>query len=131
MAEQTEIEKLQDKFDFLEMKFDELSGKHGGKPKVKANPKFNYKDEHGIDYMKEVEIKSNMSNVKEGAKQLIPNKVILLPTKENPFHEQGVEFECDAALAETHIRRGFATHVRTKEENDKLNAKAKSAAKAE
>lgn len=114
-------ESTEDKVAMLEMQLAELSGKAIGKPKVKANPDFSYK-EKGVEHFNEEPITSGMQGVGATAKQLIPNKVILLPTKENPFHEQGKEFECDSKLAETHIQRGFAVHVRTKEEDDKLKS---------
>ena len=122
----------EDRIAYLEMQLAEVLGKTPGKPKVKARPDFDYKKEHGVDLMDEVPLPASLVNPKNpDAKMLIPAKVILMPTKENPFHTQGEEFECDAALAETHIRRGFATHVRTMDEHAKKlkNDAAKEAAK--
>lgn len=121
MAEDKKIS-AEDRITMLEMQLEELSGRSGRLPKPKANPEFSYKEDHGVEHFVETPIDSNMQGVASGAKQLIPAKVILLPTKENPFHKQGEEFECDSRLAEEHIRRGFAKHVRTKEEHEKLVA---------
>lgn len=119
LAENSE---LKDEVEYLKMQLAELTGKSVGLPKVKPVPDFSYAEEHDVEHFIPTAIDSNMQGVSSSAKQLIPNRVILKPTKENPHHEQGKEFECDSRLAEDHIRRGFAVHVRTKEEDDKLKS---------
>lgn len=107
---------------YLEMQMAELTGKTPATPRPKAIPDFDYKKDHGVDHFNEVAPETIVSGLNEGAKRLIPNRVILLPTKENPHHKQGEFFECDSKLAEEFIKKGFATHVRTKAKHDKIEA---------
>lgn len=125
------IESLTEKVEFLTMQLNELTGKHGGLPKPEPNEDFSYEKDHDLKHFREVDITTNMSGIKEGSKQLIPNKVLVMPTKHDRHHEQGKPYECDSRLAEVAIRRGFATHHKTWEEFEKENKVAEKKAAAE